>query len=360
MSNLRTPLYDWHVAHKGRMVPFGGWDMPVQYSSILTEHLAVRNRCGWFDISHMARIMLKGPDAEALIQLIWTGDASALAPGRVRYGLVCNEQGGILDDILVTRFPDEWLLVVNASNRQKILAWLQFHAEGKSVTITDHTLEWAMIAVQGPTASLHVPSWMNEFSRMKYYTAAVTTGSDGPEIISRTGYTGEDGFEYIASPAKVLALIERLSSGDNPVVPCGLGCRDTLRLEAAMPLYGHELNESIDPITAGLAWAVKLQKPDFVGKAALVAKLADSARLHRVGLELEGRRAAREGARVLQNGVEIGSVTSGSFAPTLEKSIAMAYVPSSAADLGTSVDVDIRGTITPAKVVALPFYQRGR
>lgn len=361
MPNLRTPLYDWHVARKARMVPFGGWDMPVQYTGIIDEHAAVRSRAGVFDISHMGRLTLRGVGAETLVQAVWTGDAASMAPGRVRYGLVLNEAGGILDDILVTRFDDHFSLVVNASNRERIVAWLHQHAAGLDVTLVDHTADTAMIAVQGPSASLFAPDWSaGDFHRMKYYTAATRETPDGVEVVSRTGYTGEDGFEYAASPARVLALLDRLTSGANPVRPCGLGARDTLRLEAGMPLYGHELSEQTDPVAAGLSWAVKWDKPDFIGKAALDALEARPDRPVRVGLTLEGRRAARDGAAVLRGGVAIGSVTSGTFSPTLDRPIAMAYVRPDAAQPGTPVEVDIRGTLTPAAVAALPFYKRAK
>jgi aminomethyltransferase len=281
--------------------------------------------------------------------------------GQVRYGLVCNEEGGILDDVLVYRLPDFWLMVVNASNRAKIVAWIQKHLGPGDVTITDRTFEWAMIALQGPRAVETNP----DAARLKYYHAAITDipDRDGTQIISRTGYTGEDGYEAIAPKEYMEELVFILTEKqkawrfDFPVLPCGLGARDTLRLEAAMPLYGHELSEHIDPFQAGLGWAVKLDKGNFIGREALV-KLKDSKRPQRIGLELEGRRAAREGCNVLANGKAVGSVTSGSFAPTLDKSIAMAYVSPEFGAPGTPLDVDIRGTQTAAIVSPLPFYKR--
>jgi len=360
MSNLRTPLYDWHVARKARMVPFGGWDMPVQYTGIIDEHNAVRQCCGLFDISHMGRVVFEGPDALATIQKLFTNDAATMKMGQVRYGLVCNEQGGILDDVLVYRLPDFWLMVVNASNRLKILTWIRKHLGAADVTVTDRTLDWAMIALQGPRAVE-----TNEVaSRLKYYYAA-TTGipdRDGMQIISRTGYTGEDGYEVIVPNDYVEELVFTLTEKQTdwrygfPVLPCGLGCRDTLRLEAAMPLYGHELGEAIDPLQAGLGWAVKFDKGDFIGRSAL-ATINQSARSQRVGLKLEGRKAAREGCSVLHDGKIIGSVTSGSFAPTLGTSLAMAYVQPALSAVDTTLVVDIRGSEVPAKVVALPFYK---
>ena len=361
MTNWRTPLFDWHVTHKARMVPFGGWDMPVQYTSIIEEHKAVRSCCGLFDISHMGRLVFEGSGALDAIQRVFTNDAATMKMGQVRYGLVCNEQGGILDDVLVYRLPDVWLMVVNASNRVKIVDWIQKHLVRSDVTMTDRTFDWAMVALQGPRA---IES-NSDAARLKYYFAEVTDipGHDGTQIVSRTGYTGEDGYEVIVPKEYVeefvLLVTEKQAAGhfDFPVVPCGLGARDTLRLEAAMPLYGHELSETIDPFQSGLAWAVKLDKGDFIGRDALV-KLKEKPKRVRIGLKLEGRKAAREGCTVLANGKAIGVVSSGSFAPTLEKSIAMGYVPPEHAAVGTALTVDIRGTETPAVVVALPFYKR--
>lgn len=363
MTNLRTPLYDWHVSRKARMVPFGGWDMPVQYTSIIEEHKAVRGCCGLFDISHMGRLVFEGTGALEAIQRVFTNDAATMKMGQVRYGLICNEQGGILDDVLVYRLPEFWLMVVNASNRPKIVAWIQKHLGPGDVTMTDRTFEWAMIALQGPRAVETNP----EAAKLKYYYASVSdvADRDGEQIVSRTGYTGEDGYEVIVPKEYVEELVFTLTEKqkawrfDFPVVPCGLGARDTLRLEAAMPLYGHELNESIDPLQAGLAWAVKFDKGDFIGRAALY-KLKDQSRPQRVGLEIEGRKAAREGCPILKDGKNVGTVTSGSFAPTLEKSIAMAYVAPECAAPGTPLNIDIRGAVSPAKVVSVPFYKRAK
>jgi len=363
MGNLRTPLYDWHVSRKARMVPFGGWDMPVQYTGIIDEHTAVRQCCGLFDISHMGRLVFDGSDALPFIQKVFTNDAATMKMGQVRYGLICNEQGGILDDVLVYRLPEFWLMVVNASNRTKIVAWLRKHLGSADATVTDRTLDWSMIALQGPRA---VES--NEVAgRLKYYYAAVTgiPDRDGMQIISRTGYTGEDGYEAIVPNDYIEELVFMLTEKqttwryDFPVLPCGLGARDTLRLEAAMPLYGHELGEAIDPIQAGLSWAVKFDKGDFVGRESLLT-LKDAARAQRVGIELDGRKAAREGCSILKDGAIVGSVTSGSFAPTLGKSLAMAYVQPGLAAVGTTLIVDIRGSEVAARVVPLPFYKRPR
>jgi aminomethyltransferase len=356
MANLRTPLYDWHVAHKARMVPFGGWDMPVQYTSILDEHKAVRTAAGMFDVSHMGRLSFGGAGTFDLIQKVWTNNAATMKDFQVRYGLVCREDGGTLDDILVYRWPYGWAMVVNASNRDKIVSWLKQHTGAMDVQIQDQTLDTAMLAVQGPKA-LELCAGMFEAdpARLKYYFDAPTRYKGKGCVVSRTGYTGEDGIEIMVNKSQALELADDLAA--RGVAPCGLGARDTLRLEAAMPLYGHELNESINPIQAGLAWAVKLDKGGFIGREALAKANSDS---QRVGLEVEGKRAAREGCPIIADGSFIGSVTSGSYAPTLEKSIAMGYVPAKFAGIATSLTVDIRGTLTPAKVVPLPFYKRSK
>ncbi len=359
MANLRTPLYDWHVTHQGRMVPFGGWEMPVQYTGIIDEHTAIRTQAGWFDISHMARVILEGEDALPLVQRLWTNDASKLKLGQIRYGLLCNEQAGILDDVLVYRFDGFWLMVVNAANRDKILAWIHAHAADLKVQITDRTRDWAMLAVQGPQAIARVEPLIGPASHLRYYHGEVRPpgrSSLPVQIVSRTGYTGEDGLEIILPADAALALADALVAAE--IRPCGLGARDTLRLEAGMPLYGHELSEQIDPLQAGLRWAVKLAKSDFIGIEALRRLGEPVDRPVRIGLVLEGKRAAREGCPILAEDQPIGQVTSGSFAPTLQTSIAMAYVLPTYAAVNTALSVEIRGTVTPARVVPLPFYQR--
>ena len=357
-ANLRTPLYAWHVSHKARMVPFGGWEMPVQYAGIGPEHKAVRSSAGLFDISHMARVGFGGPGALALLERVFTNSVATMKDGQVRYGLVCNESGGILDDILVYRMPAGFAAVVNASNREKILTWLQAQSDGLYVEIGDQTFESTMIAVQGPKAvELVAGMFADDVSGLKYYFATATKYKGEPCVVSRTGYTGEDGFEVIVPNALGVALWEEFAS--KGAAPCGLGSRDTLRLEAAMPLYGHELTESIDPIHAGLAWAVKLDKGDFIGKEALQKATADNTKSVRVGLEIDGKRAAREGCAITDaDGATVGTVTSGSLCPWLDKSLAMGYVSPALASVGSGLDVDVRGTKLPATVVPLPFYKR--
>ena len=328
MAALRTPLYDWHVAHGGRMVEFGGWELPVQYAGVIAEHQAVRAAAGLFDISHMGRLSFAGPGAEALIQHVWTNDAATMKDGQVRYGLICNERGGIRDDVFVYRWPYGWAMVVNASNRTKIVEHLEAVKGGRDVQITDQTLTTAMLAVQGPKAvELCRDLFEADPSSLKYYHAAPTRCRGQECVVSRTGYTGEDGIEVMLAAAHAADLADEIVR--RGAVPCGLGARDTLRLEAAMPLYGHELTEEIDPLQAGLAWAVKLQKGDFIGRSPLLLAREQVGRSgrQRVGLVLEGKRAAREGCPVvLGDGRAVGVITSGSFTPTLQKSIAMAYV----------------------------------
>jgi aminomethyltransferase len=353
MADAWTALHTWHVARKARMVPFGGWEMPVQYSGIVEEHIAVRTAAGLFDIGHMGRLSFGGPDSTAFLERVFTNSVAGMKLDQVRYGLVCNEAGGILDDVLVYRWPYGYSMVVNASNRLKIVAWFEKQRAGYQVEMSDETERTAMLAVQGPHA-VAMCAGMFDFDAgtLKYYYAKPTLYCRSGAVVSRTGYTGEDGLEIIVPNELAESLSEELVV--KGAKPCGLGARDTLRLEAAMPLYGHEMNEAIDPLTAGLGWAVKMEK-DFIGRDALKAKSINHTR---IGLELEGKRAAREGARVLANGTEIGTVTSGSYGPHLQKSIAMAIVPKSHATSGTQLNVDIRGTVTPAKVVPLPFYKR--
>jgi aminomethyltransferase len=355
MAALRTPLYDWHVAHGGRIVEFGGWELPVQYAGVIAEHQAVRSGAGLFDISHMGRLSFGGPGAESLIQYVWTNDAATMKDGQVRYGLVCNDHGGIKDDVLVYRWPYGWAMVVNASNRTKIVAHLEAVKGDREVQIMDQTTSTAMLAVQGPKAvAMCRDLFETDPAGLAYYHAAPTRCRGQQCVVSRTGYTGEDGIEIMLGAAHAAGLADEIVR--RGAVPCGLGARDTLRLEAAMPLYGHELSEEIDPLHAGLAWAVKLDKGDFIGRSAL---LAPSAGRRRVGLTLEGKRAAREGCSVvLDDGKTVGTITSGSFTPTLQKSIAMAYVDVAHAGIGTRLVVDVRGKMEPALVTALPFYKR--
>jgi aminomethyltransferase len=358
----RTPLHDWHLAHSARMVDFAGWDMPIQYTSIVDEHHAVRRRAGLFDIAHMGRLFFTGPDAQAFLDHLLTNDVTKLKVGQVRYALVCNRGGGILDDVLVYRLAKaQWMLVVNASNREKVLDWIEHHMDGYTVSPVDETRDRFMFALQGPRAiDILQPLCSVPLGEMKYYSVACGQVAGVDAIISRTGYTGEDGFEVIVPRDDAVKVWEKVfaAGAAHGIAPCGLGCRDTLRLEAAMPLYGHEMDEKTDPFTAGLGFGVKLQAGEFIGRAALAGKADEMHLPKRVGLELGGKRIAREGALLYHGDLQVGRVTSGTFSPTLQKSIAMAYLPPELAEPGAQVDVDIRGSRERATVVPLPFYKR--
>jgi len=366
-SLAKTPLHSWHVEQGGRMVDFAGWSMPVQYGSIVDEHQATRTAAGVFDISHMARLRFDGQDAAAFLDRLLTRRISDLAPGRIRYSLVTNDSGGILDDVLVYHLETPGgrlyhMLVVNASNRQKILDWIRQHADDAGdVEMQDRTEETAMISVQGPKALQIVgPLVKAKVGDLGYYCGVVTEQFGRPCTVSRTGYTGEDGFELIVRAEDALDVWNNIfrAGRDLGAAATGLGARDTLRLEAGMPLYGHELSEQIDPYQAGLGFAVNLKDRHFPGRAALATLKATPRPLVRAGLELAGRRVPREHYRVLRGEDSVGEVTSGTFSPTLQKAIAMAYVHREASEPGSEVQVEIRGRLEPARVVPLPFYQR--
>ena len=363
-----TPLTDWHAAHGGRMVDFSGWRMPVQYTSIRDEHQATRTAIGLFDISHMGRLAVTGPDAAAFVDRLVTRRVTDLAPGRIRYGLVCNEAGGVLDDVLVYGAPQPagvWGdhaalgVVVNAGNRDKLVAWFNDQRHGFDVQVDDRTLATAMIAVQGPHAIALIDALSDgAASKLKNYCGAAAQFDGHAVYLSRTGYTGEDGVEILCPADAALAIWVRLVADAAPHggVPVGLGARDTLRLEAAMPLYGHELDQHINPFEAGLGFGVTLApERELVGKEALAAAKANPARI-RIGLTLEGRRVAREGTPVLSDGQRVGVVTSGTFSPTLQCPIALALIDPAAA--GGTLSLDLRGTALPAQAAALPFYRR--
>lgn len=363
-----TPLVDWHKANGARLVDFAGYSMPVQYTGIVAEHLATRTAAGVFDISHMGRLRFDGPRADQLLDHLLTRRVLDMKVGQVRYSLMCNEEGGILDDVLVSCLESPsgkvyFLLVVNASNREKIVRWLKPHlADFPDVEFHDVTASTAMIAVQGPKAlEICKPLLPASVFSLGYYKAKVTEQMGKPCVVSRTGYTGEDGFELIVKAEDAARVWENIMMAGRAqgVSAVGLGARDTLRLEAGMPLYGHELSESVDPYQAGLGFACSLKDRRFVGVDALLAKSADVNLPKRVGLVLTGRRAAREGAELLdQDNRVVGTVTSGSFSPTLDKPVAMAYVASAVSEPGTNLDVDIRGTRVSATVTSIPFYKR--
>lgn len=360
----KTPLHSLHAALGARLVDFAGWSMPVQYRSIVEEHIATRTHAALFDVSHMARFFFSGRQACAFLDAMVTRRVTDLKPGQIRYGLICNERGGILDDVLVYRLDvhhagSEYLMVVNAGNRHKIHAWLeQRRDDWPDVQLHDRTEATAMIAVQGPDVVPRMHALFAEgLQDLRYYFCRTTKLSGHEVLVSRTGYTGEDGCELIV-PGKLAETIWRTCSDATQGVPAGLGARDTLRLEAGMPLYGHELSESIQPFQADLAFAVNLEDRDFIGRATLAKAVQESPSTRRIGLALQGKRAAREHYSVWSTDREIGEITSGSLSPTLGYPIAMAYLEPEFVEIGGSVDVDIRGTRVPAKVVSLPFYKR--
>lgn len=358
----KTSLYEWHAAQGARMVEFGGWSMPVQYTSIVEEHRAVRERVGIFDIGHMGRLVFQGPGAKDWLERVVTNQVDRLAVRQIQYGLLANETGGIIDDVLVYRLSAHYLMVCNASNREKAIVAVLREKNDLAGTLEDRTFETAMIAVQGPKALETLqPLFDSSVRTVPYYhLAAGSLLGSIDAVVSRTGYTGEDGFELIVDRALAervwLALLESGKRFD--IRPCGLGARDTLRFEAAMPLYGHELDETVNPFEAGLGWAVKLNKGFFVGRDAL-ARLKQNPGRARIGLELAGKRIARQGCVVRRGASEIGRVTSGTFSPTLGKSLAMALVQPRIHELGTELTVLIRDREEPARIVALPFYKRG-
>ncbi|MEX0792574.1 MAG: glycine cleavage system aminomethyltransferase GcvT [Pirellulaceae bacterium] len=362
----KTPLHDWHVAAGGRMVDFTGWSMPVQYNSIVEEHRATRTAVGLFDVSHMARFRFEGPEAEGFLNRLLTRRVDNLKPGRIRYSVICREDGGILDDVLIYRLAEEdgtpyFWLVVNAGNRTKIAAWIQKYLPSSGVEFTDRTLETAMIAVQGPKALEIAQEQVSggQLADFPYFSGQNLLVDGQPALISRTGYTGEDGCEITIAAEHATPLWQRLADAAAKVqgMAVGLGARDTLRLEAAMPLYGHELSEEINPIQAGLEFAVSAGR-EFLGSEAIEKAKGQADLPRRVGLQMEGRRVPREHYPIIAEGRAVGEVTSGTFSPTLDCPIAMGYVPPQYATVGTSLEVDLRGKLFPAKVVELPFYKR--
>jgi len=360
-SLLYTACHQWHVDHGGRMVDFAGWEMPLLYSNITTEHHAVRKTAGLFDIAHMGRLFFTGPDACGFLDTLLTNNVESLKPGQIRYSLVTNESGGILDDVLVYRFSDFYMLVVNASNRLKIVEWIEKQRQGFDVQIADQTCEKFMLALQGPESlSVLNPLAEAELSEIKYYYGIETKVLGVDALVSRTGYTGEDGFEVVLDQSQAMTLWERLIADGQSVglIPAGLGCRDTLRLEAAMPLYGHELDEQTDPFTAGLNFAVKLQGTDFIGKQALISAKAREDRKVRVGFTLEGKRAAREGALLFQGDQQMGIVTSGSFLPRSTCQSGWHMSNQHLQNRGRFWKRTFVEKRFPVKVTSLPFYKR--
>ncbi|MEU7315667.1 glycine cleavage system aminomethyltransferase GcvT [Streptomyces sp. NPDC007083] len=366
----KTALDATHRALGATMTDFAGWDMPLRYGSEREEHLAVRSTAGLFDLSHMGEITLTGPQAAELLDHALVGNLSKLAVGRARYTMICDEDGGILDDLIVYRLDDqEYLVVANAANAQTVLDALVARQDGFGAEVRDDRDGYALIAVQGPAAAGILKQLTGfDVDGLRYYAGERDMVAGKSALIARTGYTGEDGFELFVSPDDAVAVWEALTEAGREagLTPCGLSCRDTLRLEAGMPLYGHELSTALTPFDAGLGRIVKFEKTSnegrFVGRDALAAaaeKAATAPPRKLVGLVSEGRRVPRAGYPVVADGAVVGEVTSGAPSPTLGKPIAMAYVDAAHAEPGTEgVAVDIRGSHEPYEVVALPFYKR--
>lgn len=360
----RTPFHDFHASAGARLVDFAGWEMPIIYRSIIDEHEQTRKSGSIFDVSHMGRLYFSGADAQKFLDKVLTRNVTEQKIGTSRYSLVCNQAGGVMDDVIVSREPKQWLVVCNASNRDKLTKYFHDmrHSTGMDFDISDQTEATAMVALQGPKVIDRLADVLPvDLRSMKRYAFQ----SDSVMLIKftvfRSGYTGEDGVELIL-PAKAASMGMKMLAGkfdkpDATIKPAGLGARDTLRLEAAMPLYGHELTESLDPISAGLEWAVDLKK-EFVGVEALRVIHEKGPARKLVGLELEGKRIARQGTPIRSGEKIVGEVTSGTLSPTLQKSIAMAYVDANFAAEGTELQADLKGTLNPAKVVKLPFYKR--
>lgn len=369
---LRTPLYGEHAALGARMAPFGGWEMPIDYGSVLTEHRATRTAAGLFDLSHMGEFLVTGPGALALVSTLITNDPSLLAPGQCQYSPMCRDDGTIVDDVIVYHLPDglpgRYLIVVNAANIARDWAWVRSVRDDAglqgAVALEDSSAETALIAVQGPGAAPLLQRLVDvDLSIMPSFAIARIEIAGVSALAARTGYTGEDGFELFMSPddASPLwrALLERgAPSGLHPV---GLGARDTLRLEARLPLYGNDISDATTPLEAGLSRFVKLDKPAFRGRDALVAQ-RDSGPLRRlIGLAMADRSVPRAHYPVLSGaGERIGEVTSGGFSPTLAHGIALAYVPVREGTVGATLQIDIRGRLHPATVVKTPFYRRAK
>jgi aminomethyltransferase len=361
---MHTALYGVHKGLHASFTDFAGWEMPVRYSSELAEHRAVREAAGLFDLSHMGEIVLTGPQAGNALDYALVGNLSAVKVGRARYTMMCDADGGVLDDLVVYRLGEEkFLVVANAGNAPVVASELTKRSSAFDASVDDQSADTALIAVQGPNSAAIVSSVTDaELPGLKYYASMPATVKGHDVLLARTGYTGEDGFELYVPAAEAVEVWRVLTAAGEPhgLLPAGLASRDTLRLEAGMPLYGNELTSELSPFDAGLGRVVKFEKPDFVGKAALENRREPTQVL--VGLRGTGRRAPRHGYPVLNDregaSPQIGEVTSGALSPTLGYPIAMAYVPRELSEVGTDLCVDIRGRIEPVHVVATPFYHR--
>ena len=357
---LKTPLYECHVALGGKMVPFAGYLLPVQYTDVIAEHMAVRKQAGLFDVSHMGEVIISGPDALFNINNLYTNDFTNMQDGRVRYSPMCNENGGVVDDLIVYRMAaDQYFVVVNAANRHKDVEWMKNHLKG-DVALEDLSDSYAQIALQGPKSrEILAKVAKEEEIPAKYYTFKECITVAGAEcLVSQTGYTGEHGYEIYCKPEDAPGIWNALLEvgKEDGLIPCGLGARDTLRLEASMPLYGHEMDDTISPLETGLDFGVKMQKEDFIGKRAIVEKGEPD--IKRVGLKVTGRGIVREHCNVYIEDQKIGETTSGTHCPYMGGAYAMALIDKAHAAEGTAMEAEVRGRKIQVEIVPLPFYKK--
>lgn len=359
----KTPLYDVHVRYGGRVVDFGGWALPVQFSSILEEHKAVRERVGLFDVSHMGEITAKGSDALAYLQKMCSRDLASMTDGQIYYTHLLYPNGGTVDDLMVNKLADgDYLLVVNASNTDKDFDWLKQHTAGFNVEVKNVSADYAELALQGPLAEKTLQKLTGtNLAELHYYHVATDVDVKGIKcVVSRTGYTGEDGFEILCAPDKAEALWDTLMEAGKEfgILPCGLGARDSLRFESKMPLYGQELDAETSPLEAVLGRYVDLEKGDFIGRDALLQQKEHGLKKRLIGFEMIDRGIPRHGYPILFEGREVGVVTSGSFSPTLNVNIGMGFIPPELTKIGTEIEIGVRGRNLKARVRKTPFYKR--
>ena len=359
MENKRTCLYDKHVALGALISPFGGFDMPIQYSPIIDEHNAVRQACGVFDVSHMGEVRVKGTDAERFVNHIFTNDITDAPIGKIFYGMMCYPNGGTVDDLLVYKMGEkDFFLVINAANIDKDVEWMQQHLEGYEVDFEHQSDYYGQVAVQGPEAETVVEEVLGlACKELSFYTVKTIDTAGETVIVSRTGYTGEDGFEIYGSHDFIRQCWDKLIESGR-CKPCGLGCRDTLRFEVGLPLYGDELSADISPVMAGLSMFCKFEKPEFIGRDALLKQKTEGVERRVIGIELEGRAVPRHGYPVLAEGRQVGEVTTGYNSISTGKSVCMALVETAHAKLGTPLEIQIRKKTFPGIVVKKRFYDK--
>ena len=357
MTNKRTCLYDKHVALGAQMTPFAGFDMPIQYTGIIDEHNEVREHCGVFDVSHMGEVMVSGPEADKYINHIFTNDVTGLPAGKVLYGMLCYPDGGVVDDTCICKLDEQlFLMTINAANIDKDMAWIEQNGKGFNVVIENKSDAYGQLAIQGPEAEEKMEKVLGlACKELKFYEVRQLEKDGEKVIVSRTGYTGEDGFEVYGTPGYIVKAWDKLM--DAGVKPCGLGCRDTLRFEVGLPLYGDELSDKISPVMAGLSMFVKFDKEEFIGKEALLRQKTEGVTRRLRGIELEGNAIPRHGYKVLKDGKEVGEVTTGYRLISTEKSCAVALVDA-AIKMGDSVEVQIRKKTFPGTIVKKKFYEK--